>query len=106
MTATGRVGASWKLVFPDGRIAGAGEIFKIDLPRRLVLKCRNEFTPELKAEGYSCCTFELEPVDGTVRLSITHVMDREQSKIIEGVSGGWAGILSNLKSLLETGESR
>lgn len=99
-----KAGASWKLVFPDGRVADAGEILEIDPPRRLVLKWRNEFRPELKAEGYSRCTFELEPVDGTVRLSITHVMDREQSKFIEAVSGGWPLILSNLKSLLETGE--
>jgi uncharacterized protein YndB with AHSA1/START domain len=99
-----KAGASWKLVFPDGRVADAGEILEIDPPRRLVLKWRNEFRPELKAEGYSRCTFELEPIDGTVRLSITHVMDREQSKFIEAVSGGWPRILSNLKSLLETGE--
>ena len=40
------------------------------------------------------------PIDGTVRLSITHVMDPEQSKFIEAISGGWPRILSNLKSLL------
>jgi hypothetical protein len=40
------------------------------------------------------------------RLSITHVMDREQSKFIEAVSGGWPRLLSNLKSLLETRENR
>jgi len=41
---------------------------------------------------------------GTVKLTITHVMDRTASKLIEAVSGGWPRILSNLKSLLETGE--
>jgi hypothetical protein len=41
---------------------------------------------------------------GTVKLTITHVMDRADSKLIEAVSGGWPRILSNLKSLLETGE--
>ena len=40
----------------------------------------------------------------TVKLTITHVMDRADSKLIEAVSGGWPRILSNLKSLLETGE--
>jgi hypothetical protein len=40
------------------------------------------------------------------RLSTTHVMDREQSKFIEAVSGGWPRLLSNLKSLLETRENR
>ncbi len=41
---------------------------------------------------------------GAAKLTITHVMDRAESKFIEAVSGGWPRILSNLKSLLETGE--
>jgi uncharacterized protein YndB with AHSA1/START domain len=98
-----KAGSSWRLVFPDGRVADTGEIVEIDPPRRLVLKWRNEFRPELKSEGYSRCTIELEPLAGAVKLTITHVMDRAESKFIEAVSGGWPRILSNLKSLLETG---
>jgi uncharacterized protein YndB with AHSA1/START domain len=97
-------GASWRLVFSDGRVADAGEIVEIDPPRRLVLKWRNEFKPELKAEGYSRCTMELEPMADAVKLTITHAIDRPESKFIGAVSGGWPRILSNLKSLLETGE--
>jgi len=59
---------------------------------------------ELKFEGYSRCTIDLEPMAGAVKLTITHVMDRPESKFIDAVSGGWPRILSNLKSLLETGE--
>ena len=63
---------------------------------------------ELKAEGDSFCTFELEPLPDAepqvVKLSITHTIDRPESKLIHAVSGGWPRILSNLKSLLETGE--
>ncbi|MGH8289703.1 MAG: SRPBCC family protein [Steroidobacteraceae bacterium] len=98
-------GAAWKLIFPDGRIADAGEIVEADRPRRLVLKWRNEFKPELKSEGYSRCSVELEPADDTVKLTITHIMECSDSKFIEAVSGGWPKILSNLKSLLETGET-
>jgi uncharacterized protein YndB with AHSA1/START domain len=101
---TWKAGSAWQLVFPDGRVADTGEIAEIDPPKRLVLKWRNEFLPELKSEGYSRCTIELEPVDKAVKLTITHVMDRAESKFIEKVSGGWPRILSNLKSLLETGE--
>ncbi len=96
-------GSPWRLVFTDGRAADTGEILESDPPRRLVIKWRNEFRPELKDEGYARCVMELEPVDGTVKLTITHTMDRPQSKVIEAVSGGWPRILSNLKSLLETG---
>jgi uncharacterized protein YndB with AHSA1/START domain len=99
-----KVGSSWQMVFPDGRIADTGEIVESDPPRRLVLKWRNEFRPELKAEGYSRCVIEIEPEDGAVKLTITHSIDRDGSQLIGAVSGGWPRILANLKSLLETGE--
>ena len=99
-----KAGAAWKLVFSDGRVADAGEVVEVDEPRRLVLKWRNEWNSELKAEGFARCVFELEPVDEAVKLTITHSMDRPGSKLVEAVSGGWPKILSNLKSLLETGE--
>ncbi|MBV9404152.1 MAG: SRPBCC family protein [Acidobacteriaceae bacterium] len=99
-----RVGAQWQLLFPDGRTADTGEILECDPPRRLVLKWRNEFKPELKAEGFARCVMELEPVSPAVKLTITHTMERAESKFIQAVSGGWPQILSNLKSLLETGK--
>lgn len=99
-----KTGSSWQLVFPDGRVADTGEIVEFDPPKRLVLKWRNEFKPELKSEGYSRCVIELEALDGAVKLTITHSMDRAESKFIGAVSGGWPRILSNLKSLIETGE--
>jgi hypothetical protein len=46
---------------------------------------------------------EIEPVGEAVKLTVTHSIEREASKFIEAVSGGWPQILSNLKSLLETG---
>ena len=97
-------GSAWELVFPDGRIADRGEVIELDAPRRLVFRWRNEWKPELKSEGDSRCTYDLEPVGSVVKLTITHEIDRTNSKFIEAVSGGWPRILSNLKSLLEVGE--
>ena len=57
----------------------------------------------LKAEGESLCRMELEPSRTAVKLSITHTIQREPSKFIEAASGGWPKVISNLKSLLETG---
>jgi uncharacterized protein YndB with AHSA1/START domain len=99
-----KAGAQWELLFADGRVADTGEIVEWDPPKRLVLKWRNEYRPELKAEGFARCTIELEPVSDAVKLTITHTMDRAESKLIEAVSGGWPRILSNLKSLLESGQ--
>jgi uncharacterized protein YndB with AHSA1/START domain len=98
-------GASWKLMFSDGRVGDMGEVVEIEKPRRLVLKWRNEFRPELHEEGYSLCTIDLETMGDTVKLTIVHEIDRPKSKFIEAVSGGWPKILSSLKSLLETGRA-
>jgi uncharacterized protein YndB with AHSA1/START domain len=97
-------GASWKMVFPDGTVADTGEIVEVEKPKRLVIRWRNEFRPELKAEGYSVCTMELEPADGAVRLMIRHEIEKPGARLIDAVSGGWPKILSSLKSMLETGE--
>jgi len=98
-------GSSWKMVYPDGRISDAGDIVEAEPPRRLVIRWRHENKPELKAEGESLCTLELEPVGTAVKLSITHTIEREPSNLIVAVSGGWPKIISNLKSLLETGSA-
>jgi uncharacterized protein YndB with AHSA1/START domain len=100
-----RVGGPWKLVLPDGRVADSGEILEFEPPKRLAIKWRNEFMPELTAEGWSHCLFEIEPEGEAVRLSVTHSVPVEKSKLVEAVSGGWPKILSNLKSILEGGQA-
>ncbi|MBS0537691.1 MAG: SRPBCC family protein [Proteobacteria bacterium] len=100
-------GAKWKLSFTDGRVADEGEIVESDPPRKLAIRWQNRWKPEMEAEGLSLCTFTIEPQAGAnppaVKLSVLHSMERDGSKFIEAVSGGWPAILSNLKSLLETG---
>jgi uncharacterized protein YndB with AHSA1/START domain len=98
-----KIGGSWKLILPDGRMCDAGEIVAFDPFKRLGIRCRNEFKPELEAEGWSLCTMEIEPVGDAAKLTVTHSPEREGSKLIGAVSDGWPRVLSNLKSLLETG---
>jgi hypothetical protein len=69
----------------------------------LVLSWRNEFKPELRAEGFSRLTYELEAQGDMVKLTVIHEIDRPESKLIEAVSEGWPAILASLKSFLETG---
>jgi uncharacterized protein YndB with AHSA1/START domain len=99
-----KVGSSWKLEFSDGRVADTGEVLEIDPPRRLVVSWQNEFRLDLKEEGHSRATFDIERTGDLVKLTVTHEIDREGSKLIEAVSGGWPAILSGLKTLLETGK--
>ncbi len=104
MQSEWKKGAGWKMIFDDGRVADTGEILEIEKPKRLVIKWRNEFMPELKAEGYSRCTIELEPVADSVKLTVLHEIDKTGSVFIEKVAGGWPKILASLKSMLETGK--
>ena len=98
-----KVGSTYELKYPDGRLDSSGEILEFDPPRRLVYKWLHE-RPELKAEGHTRCTMDLEPVGSAVKLSITHEIELVDSKFIGLASGSWPKVLSNLKSLLETGE--
>jgi len=98
-------GSSWRNVSGDGHVLDSGEIVEAEPPRRLVIRWQNRNKPELEAEGASLCTMELEQSGGAVKLSITHTIERDPSKLIVAVSGGWPKVLSNLKSLLETGSA-
>ena len=98
-------GSAWKTVGTDGEAKDSGKIVEIDPPRRLVLTWRNEFRPEMKEEGDSRMSYEIEAEGEMVKLTVRHEMDKPGSKLIGAVSNGWPMILSSLKSLLETGES-
>lgn len=96
-------GSPWRMVRADGSVCDAGEIIESAPLRRLVIRWQHQDNPELKAEGDSRCEMEMEPSGAAVKLTITHSIGHEPSKLIGAVSGGWPMILSNLKSLLETG---
>ena len=101
-----KVGGTWKIVYPNGRVMDTGEIVAFEPGKKLAIKWRNEWMPELKAEGYSLCTMEIEKAAGeSMKLTVTHSIARAESKLIGAVSGGWPQILSNLKTLLETGQT-
>ncbi len=96
-------GSSWKIAHSDGRPTDVGEILEVEPEKRLVIKWRHELMPELKAEGDLRCTLEIEQQDDVVKLSVVHEIERDRSKLMDAVSGGWPMILSGLKTYLETG---
>jgi uncharacterized protein YndB with AHSA1/START domain len=97
-------GAAWKLRTPGGD-AAEGEVLEIDPPRRLVLAWRaGDAYPEVRIDGDSRFTFEIEPQKDSVKLTVIHEHDKPDSIQVRMVSDGWPLILSSLKSLLETGE--
>ena len=89
-----------------------GEVVQADPPRRLALTWRMLMDPGMQAEGFTRLTYEIEPVDdGATRLTVIHELEGAPMLAAmvggeheaEGAGGGWAWVLSDLKSLLETG---
>lgn len=97
-------GSDWKNMIPDGRVGDSGKVLVFDPPRKLSITWQNEFMPDMKAEGHSTCTYDLETAGTAVKLTVTHEIGIPNSKLIGGVSEGWPHLLASLKSLLETGE--
>jgi uncharacterized protein YndB with AHSA1/START domain len=85
-----------------GVILGEGEILEADPPRRLVQTMRALWGDDVKAEGTSRVTWEIEAVGDSCRLLLTHDQMREGAN--NQIYGGWPMILSGLKTWLETGE--
>jgi len=78
-----------------------GENLEVDPPRRLVQSMRALWDDDVKKEGTSRVTWEIEPVGDSCRLTVTHDQLRQGAN--EELYGGWPMILSGLKTWLETG---
>ena len=80
-----------------------GKVVESKPPRRLVLTWADP-SDEENTEKHSRVTFDIEPVKGVVRLTVTHDLLEPGSDFLEGISDGWPKVLSSLKSLLESGK--
>ncbi len=85
----------------DG-LLGEGENLEVDPPRRLVQSMVALWSEDVKREGTSRVTWEIEPIGDSCRLTVTHDQFRDGAN--EELYGGWPMILSGLKTWLETGE--
>ncbi len=83
-------------------LLGEGENLEVNPPRRLVQTMRALWSDDVKNEGTSRVTWEIEPVGDSCRLTLTHDQLREGAN--SELYGGWPMILSGLKTWLETGE--
>jgi uncharacterized protein YndB with AHSA1/START domain len=79
-----------------------GENLEVDPPRRLVQNFRALWSDDVKGEGTSRVTWEIEPIGDSCRLAVVHDQLREGAN--GELYGGWPMVLSGLKTLLETGE--
>jgi uncharacterized protein YndB with AHSA1/START domain len=95
-------GSSYKASVPGVIDIAEGENVEVDPPRRLVQTFTALWSDEVKAEGASRVTWEIEPVGDSCRLTVIH--DQLKPGASNELYGGWPQILSGLKTLLETGE--
>ena len=96
-------GSTYKSVHDGaGMQIAEGENLEVDPPRRLVQSFNALWADEVKREGTSRVTWEIEQVEDSCRLTVTHSELREGAN--NQLYGGWPMILSGLKTYLETGE--
>ncbi len=88
----------------DGSVAVEGEVLEVERPRRLSFTWHVLYDPEAAKDRPSRVTWEIEPLGETCKLTLTHDEFDGETKLYLSVGEGWPAILSNLKSLLETGQ--
>jgi uncharacterized protein YndB with AHSA1/START domain len=101
--------SEWKVGSPisvdvtkHGIHLGEGEVLEVDPPRRLVHTMAALWDEDVRAEGFSRVTWEIEAVGDSCHLTLTHDQLRDGANA--QIYGGWPMILSGLKTWLETGE--
>jgi uncharacterized protein YndB with AHSA1/START domain len=104
-------GAAQGLSVPD--MITDGEVIEADPPRRLVHTWRLLWNEDTASDGFTRVTWELEPIEaGVTKLTVVHDLEGapKVAAVVngsledKGTGGGWAELLSGLKSVLETGE--
>ena len=79
-----------------------GENIEVDPPRKLVQTFNAKWGEDVRTEGTSRVTWEIEQVQDSCLVTVTHDNMREGAN--QQIYGGWPMVLSGLKTLLETGE--
>ncbi len=92
-------GSKWQHLSTENEAWITGEVLECNPPKRLVLSWAD---PD-NLKDVSRVTYEIEPLEGMVRLTVTHDSFQAGSDMAGKVSKGWPHVLSSLKSFLETG---
>ena len=100
-----KVGGSFVVRAPDGSTHIDGEVLAYDPPRKLSVTWNVNWPGLVETLGQTIVTYEIAQAGDAVRLTMTESHERELPEdILSGGRTGWPGILSSLKSVLETGK--
>ncbi|MDX2264874.1 MAG: SRPBCC domain-containing protein [Hyphomicrobiales bacterium] len=101
----GAKGAHFNYHAPDGSGEWiTGKVLEMDAPRRLVTSFQGSWSPDMAGDAASRVTFEIEQQGEFCKLTLVHDEFDSETATYHAVGGGWPGILSGLKTLLETGK--
>jgi uncharacterized protein YndB with AHSA1/START domain len=93
-------------------VAVDGEVLEVDPPKKLVMTWRMLMDEQMASQGFTRLTYEIEEGKaGVSKLTLVHELEGAPTLALllsggledQGAGGGWAWVLSDLKSLLETG---
>jgi uncharacterized protein YndB with AHSA1/START domain len=102
--STWKSGAPYRTLLDDGTTPFEGTLLEVDPPRRLVYTFHYVGDDQTRGEQPSRVTWEIEPRGETCKLTLVHDQFAEgETQTFTKVGGGWPYILSNLKTVLETG---
>ncbi len=101
-----RAGSDWQHVRDNDErtVELVGKVIEVSPPTRLVISWASA-SQAADPASHSRVTFEIEPYDGMVRLTVSHDELEAGSGMANGISKGWPIVLSSLKSFLETGQA-
>lgn len=101
-----KVGSKWEHVRTDGSdiVDVHGQVLESDPPNKLVVTWNGTDGSKTAEPTPSVVTYELVALGPDTKLSVTHSKLTDDSFMHNGVTQGWPAVLSNLKSVLETGK--
>jgi len=101
------VGSKWEHVRADGSniIDVHGRVLEIEPPHKLVVTWNGPEGSKSQEPHPSLVTYELVALGPDTKLTITHARLNDGSVMHRGVTQGWQALMSNLKTLLETGKT-
>lgn len=99
-----KAGAHYRYIAPDGSRFVSGKIISAEAPHKLVATFKGEWMPGMENDAETRVTYEIQQQGDCCRLTLTHDEFAGETATYHNTGGGWPGILSGLKTLLETGQ--
>ncbi len=105
-TSDWKTGSKWEHIRTDGSgiVDVHGQVLEVSPPNRLVVTWNGPDGSKTHETAPSIVTYDLVALGPDTKLTVTHSKLEIGSVMHGGVTEGWQAVLSNLKTVLETGK--